>query len=670
VNRPVLAIVTGTHDYQMRLLRSMAEVFDEHGIPLIAHTGGMLRRDTLSPVLERMIRSTSPLGVISSGALGVEEERGLIELLSSLDRPVVTIGFTMPGATAVNGDNSTGMRELMALLTEHRGVRRPVLVRGIPHQPDSIARERVFREELARRGLRVDEDLVLDGGFDLEESFDVTRALLRRRRDFDAVVALNDPSAFGALAALTEAGLQVPEDVALAGYDNSAEARFWPGLTTVDQDLDQQGRAAAELLLEKVAGQDDQADVVVDSWLAVRRSTARDDDPLPGPAEVMEMLVTGTERLAVHESIMARSRPLTVCRTMDDLVPSLTTDLDRTGVSRCFLTLFEHTGPPGDPSTAGSAPSWGRLVLSYHGRGRVEHSDERYDTAQLLPERLQEELTRGLLLLQPLVMPDRTLGFLLLDPAPGQAMATQAIRVDLSRVLTRLLIQQELEARALDLEGMVIRRAQELQAEMLQRQRTEENLQRANTDLQRALRLDGLTGIANRAAFAGHLQQAWRQAATDGASLAVLMIDVDHFKAYNDHYGHVRGDAVLRAVAQHLQEAVPARDGLACRYGGEEFTVILPGSGAERAVAVAERFRSRLAEAALPHAASPVGPLITVSVGIATAHPDSARSARALTEAADRALYEAKALGRNRIVVYEDDLLDPWDPAAQGPGRR
>jgi diguanylate cyclase (GGDEF)-like protein len=129
------------------------------------------------------------------------------------------------------------------------------------------------------------------------------------------------------------------------------------------------------------------------------------------------------------------------------------------------------------------------------------------------------------------------------------------------------------------------------------------------------------------------------------------MVDVDLFKAYNDRYGHLLGDEALRTVAGCLEQAVRDPEDLACRYGGEEFAVVLPRRGMQGAVAVAVRFRGLLAEAGIVHEASTVSSVVTASIGIAVAVASERMEPAVLVEAADRALYRAKALGRDRVVV-------------------
>ncbi|HYF65413.1 MAG TPA: diguanylate cyclase [Herpetosiphonaceae bacterium] len=162
-------------------------------------------------------------------------------------------------------------------------------------------------------------------------------------------------------------------------------------------------------------------------------------------------------------------------------------------------------------------------------------------------------------------------------------------------------------------------------------------------DLRVVSRTDGLTGLANRRAFDGGLARQIQQAAQSGQPLAVVMVDVDSFKSYNDTYGHPAGDAVLRQVAQHLAAAARGAD-LVARYGGEEFVLLLPNTSLAQATRVAERCRASVAAAAWP------GRPVTISAGVA-ATPEGAPDPVALVAAADQAVYQAKRQGRNQVVT-------------------
>lgn len=163
--------------------------------------------------------------------------------------------------------------------------------------------------------------------------------------------------------------------------------------------------------------------------------------------------------------------------------------------------------------------------------------------------------------------------------------------------------------------------------------------------LQRLTLLDPLTGIANRRRFDEYLQAESRRAAHTGHAMTLLMIDVDYFKGYNDHYGHALGDQCLTRVAAAIQSGLRQPGDLVARYGGEEFACILPDTELDDALRIAERIRGAVEGMAIAHVASSVAPCITVSLGVASG--DRAT----LVETADAALYQAKRQGRNRLVI-------------------
>ncbi|PKB21682.1 sensor domain-containing diguanylate cyclase [Janthinobacterium sp. 64] len=163
---------------------------------------------------------------------------------------------------------------------------------------------------------------------------------------------------------------------------------------------------------------------------------------------------------------------------------------------------------------------------------------------------------------------------------------------------------------------------------------------------------DGLTGIANRRHFDVAIEKEMRRAMRTGSPLSLLMIDIDHFKDYNDHYGHQQGDDCLIRVAAELAAMLQRPTDLLARYGGEEFAAILPDTDAAQALRMAEAIRERAAGLRIPHAKTDNEVKhITVSIGIATQQPQQQLAISALIGAADRALYLAKGAGRNRVMV-------------------
>ncbi|MFN7941493.1 MAG: diguanylate cyclase [Thermoanaerobaculia bacterium] len=178
-------------------------------------------------------------------------------------------------------------------------------------------------------------------------------------------------------------------------------------------------------------------------------------------------------------------------------------------------------------------------------------------------------------------------------------------------------------------------------------------LETANRALEWLSQSDPLTGLANRRRFDEVLVVEWRRLARSGLPLALLLIDVDCFKAYNDSRGHPAGDVCLQRVARAFSRGVHRAGDLVARYGGEEFALVLPDLDREGALALAERLRATIEGLAEPHPASPVAAVVTISAGVAVTVPDREAHPGDLVAAADRALYAAKQAGRNRVEVAD-----------------
>lgn len=162
---------------------------------------------------------------------------------------------------------------------------------------------------------------------------------------------------------------------------------------------------------------------------------------------------------------------------------------------------------------------------------------------------------------------------------------------------------------------------------------------------------DSLTGLHNRRSFNRQFERLWRQAQREGISLALLLCDIDHFKAYNDCYGHQAGDAALQRVGALIDQAARRPLDMGVRLGGEEFALLLFDISADEAKLRAEALRHSLEEAGITHRGSGSADVLTMSIGVACLSPDSQPELNQLYEQADRALYEAKAFGRNRVAV-------------------
>lgn len=190
---------------------------------------------------------------------------------------------------------------------------------------------------------------------------------------------------------------------------------------------------------------------------------------------------------------------------------------------------------------------------------------------------------------------------------------------------------------------------------LLARVRNHLELVRQRRMLERLSHVDGLTGVANRRAFNAMLPREFGRLQRNNLPLALLMIDVDDFKAFNDHYGHLKGDECLQTVAQTIARSLQRAADLVARYGGEEFVCLLPETEWEGAVQIAQNIQHRIMQLQLQNDHAQAATIVTVSIGVATAHANEMSSSQQLLAMADQRLYRAKTTGRNRIVATDSD---------------
>jgi len=183
-----------------------------------------------------------------------------------------------------------------------------------------------------------------------------------------------------------------------------------------------------------------------------------------------------------------------------------------------------------------------------------------------------------------------------------------------------------------------------------ERKKTEDKLVRLQKELEELSFKDALTGIANRRMFDSIFEREWSSARRDGQPVSLILLDVDCFKEYNDHYGHVNGDECLKNVAQILNAVVSRPRDFVARYGGEEFVLVLAETTEESAYKIAEKCRSQILEDAIPHVKSRVSQVVTISAGVSTVIPSSNIEKEVFVQLVDGLLYRAKQSGRNCVV--------------------
>lgn len=215
--------------------------------------------------------------------------------------------------------------------------------------------------------------------------------------------------------------------------------------------------------------------------------------------------------------------------------------------------------------------------------------------------------------------------------------------------LIKLPDREELNARILYHSRAYLARVQRDEAYRALRE-SQRELEQKNFELLRMSNMDGLTEVANRRRFDELLQEAWAHSRRTRSPLALMMLDIDCFKPFNDHYGHLAGDDCLKQVARTLQQELPRLTDFLARYGGEEFVVVLSATDLAGAQRVAERLRLAVEALAIPHACSEAAKVVTISIGVAAAHASASSQAQVLVAEADKMLYQAKHRGRNQVA--------------------
>ncbi|MES2346899.1 MAG: sensor domain-containing diguanylate cyclase, partial [Pseudomonadota bacterium] len=189
--------------------------------------------------------------------------------------------------------------------------------------------------------------------------------------------------------------------------------------------------------------------------------------------------------------------------------------------------------------------------------------------------------------------------------------------------------------------------------DITERKQSEDKILQLQRELEVLSYRDSLTGVANRRMFDTLYPVEWAKARATGEPLSLVVIDIDYFKQYNDHYGHVQGDECLRRVAQALDTCTSRSRDLCARFGGEEFILLLPATDEGAARNVADRCRKLLAHKEIPHARSGVGRAVTVSMGVGTIVPGAQDDPNVFLDRVDRRLYQAKSAGRDRVCDTE-----------------
>jgi diguanylate cyclase (GGDEF)-like protein len=668
-------------------------------------------------------------GLLILNPLRFPEQLRYVQELKEKEFPVLFIG-TGSGTPMIVGDNEGGIRQVMEHLVEH-GHREVALIAGDETDPgDSQLRLKAYRQAVQELGLTEDRRLIEFGRHWVDGGYRAMKRLLGSGAKFTAVVCSNDESAMGVIRAVREAGLRIPWDVAVTGFDDHLTALAQiPPLTSVHYPLFETGYRSVLLLRKRIEhGIQSIPELTrVSTWLVPRQScgclpevvnaavvdrgTALDSGKLDPrrfkddlAEAMMESLLTETTPANIRDS-----RPL-----CDRLVESFLLSLQDGDLSHFQIALIEvlqRIETMDDDAHAWQAAvsvlrMGAHILLSdEYGTRREEHAEDllhqartlisesarrRYTRMQLQQTYLEEAMGRMTARLLSSLDEEQIYSVLadqlpqvgirsgyvaFFEPQESDPYRTSRLRrypkdsVPM-RFPTRTfppgglypdedpfflavlpLVFQDtrmgyvaFDADTLDPLATVVRqlasvvKSAELHGKILELTLT-----------------DALTGAHNRRYFELLLLKEVERSQRYDRHLAIIMVDIDHFKKYNDSFGHPAGDEALRHVAEGIQSS--ARRGLdvVTRYGGEEFTVILPETDLEGARIVAEGIREKIKSST-----DFLRPL-TVSAGVAALRGEHL-DATLLVDQADRALYQAKSKGRNRTVLFEEGMQDSAHP--------
>ena len=408
----------------MSLQEGVRNVLAAAGIPLIVYANDSFAVELRSPI-RHLLHSPSVRGVITTVLGEHAAQADLTATLTANRLPTVGIGAEASNAWSVGADNALGMRALMRHLLDDAGATRIALVRGLEHHTDAREREAVVYAELAARGLHP--EFVLEGGFERELAYVSTSRLLKTSAVPDAIVAMNDRSAVGAMDALDDAGLRVPEDVMVTGFDDDVIAQeCTPSLTTVSQDIVAQGEVAAQLLLSQIEGSARAGHVAHPSALVVRGSTRSAEPDENAELTASIAMLVQTRAVNAIDDMVRVNRAFMACASVPELLAELAGNVDKLRLRRCFVILNEDADR-------------GVVVLRHTKEmTSVTPDAEPFLLSDFLPADLHAEISRGSLTMLPLSVETRDLGYVLFEETIPSRIVGELLRTDLSRAIDSL----------------------------------------------------------------------------------------------------------------------------------------------------------------------------------------------------------------------------------------
>jgi Transcriptional regulators len=463
------AFLGGIDDsYQQSIWRSMARRAAGRGVEIVGifghGLGSPFPSEATMNVAYRMVgpRSLDALIVLANTVGNYEDPAAVARLVDAASLPAVSISFELGDRPRAYAPGGEGMATLVTHLARVHGRRSFALVTGPRRHPDSLERETAFRAALAAEGIALDERLVREGRFYKDSGRDAARSLLAGGIAFDALVCLNDYMALGALEVLNEAGLRVPEDLSLTGFDDVAEARWSsPPLSTVRQPIAELGEAAFDMALELldsriVASRELRCELRLRQSCGCPSSPLAAEDRAEGSADEIRRREVGL-RLAAAERTAAIERlgmRLLGSFRLPELVREWELCLEPLGLAAGYILLFETLSHRGE-----IVPGSSFLLAPAPGGGVFRRS---FPTELLFPPGIAAGRGRSGWILEPLVYQDEALGYLLLDCEEDEPSIYEMLRVYMSTAVKAALLMEKTEAHKRELELQVSERTREL----------------------------------------------------------------------------------------------------------------------------------------------------------------------------------------------------------------
>lgn len=502
----------------------------------------------------------------------VSTEEFVERLASRITLPTVSVAVRLPGATGVFADNVHGLTELITHLIERHRCRTFTVIAGPLDNPDTVERLAVIRAELSTRGIDVPEGAVIVGDFSLDRGRDAMASYLARGNGApDAVIAMNDMMAMGAVEALARNGYAVPGDVIVTGFDDVTRSRFtFPPLTTVSQDLFGQGWVAAERAHSAAMGDRPGSDASVDSHAVLRHSCGclplGDNDtyglsvdgvalPVPQGSHVLP----GVDRFMLEDDVFLLRRYLGqvyAAERAEECFFKLRSDLEAFDIKTCAIVLYLRriTRVPRDPFTLP-----GKACLEFFYDEGTAPGNDRPGTvfdpsASMLPEGLMTPRPRSLVVCA-LYHREEQLGYIVYELGKVDGSVYETLCVQIASMLNSAITIAEKEA------------VGSLLGDALTR------MQATNRKLDKDSRTDELTGLMNRRGFLSFGQALIAQCLERGTAGLVVFGDMDGLKEINDTLGHDAGDRAIMEMAGALRKAFRSED-LVARLGGDEFAAV------------------------------------------------------------------------------------------------